>query len=203
MHVFGSRALSLLLLVIYSTWVLQALANDAGFGRLLAQPASGTEPDHIPKKVHFVFVNLKPLSWMEYAAVKSSTAFDPESINLWIPAGDAQPPGPIWERVLAIDRTVLRRMEMPSSVYGIPVRIIQHVSDVSRLKIIYEEGGKPKTPRPCLSRRADRPSCPFQASISIPTSSHSVPPTPSYSMPLPEEPSWPWRAAPPSATPSS
>ena len=118
-----------------------ALAADADFEGLLALPPSKLQPDHIPKKVHFVYVNLQPLTWMEYAAVKAALALTPESINLWIPLDGGDPPGPIWQSVLGINGTVLRRMQMPDSVFGNSVKVIQHVADVVRLMVLHEEGG--------------------------------------------------------------
>ena len=117
------------------------IARDADFEGLLSRPLSEPEPDYIPKKIHFVYVTLMPLTWMEYAAVKASLALTPESINLWIPHDQGDPPGPIWQSVLAINGTVLRRIEMPDSVYGNSVKVIQHVADVVRLMVLHEEGG--------------------------------------------------------------
>ena len=47
-------------------------ARDANYEVVLAQPPPSSPPQRIPKVVHFIFVNLKPLTWVEYAAVSSA-----------------------------------------------------------------------------------------------------------------------------------
>jgi hypothetical protein len=51
-------------------------------------------------------------------------------------------PGEMWMRILAIPGAVLRRMEVPDSVYGNELQVPQHMSDIIRLKVLWDEGGK-------------------------------------------------------------
>ncbi|KAI9883562.1 MAG: hypothetical protein M1823_004660 [Watsoniomyces obsoletus] len=118
-------------------------ALDANYESTLAAPVQQHHSwARIPKVVHFVFVELKSSSWIEYAAVRSArTNIGAEKINIWVPWGQ-EFPGDIWARMLKIPSVVIRRMQMPDSVYGRKVQQLAHISDVVRLKILYEEGGK-------------------------------------------------------------
>jgi hypothetical protein len=78
---------------------------------------------------------------MEYAAIRSAhDVLQVETINLWVPDGPI--PGEMWMRILAIPSTVIRRMEVPDTVYGNELKAPQHVSDIIRLKVLWEEGGE-------------------------------------------------------------
>lgn len=126
------------------------IAKDANFEGILSQPALLPQPSYIPKNAHFVFVYLKELTWMEYAAVRSAhDVLQVERINLWVPSGSF--PGEMWMRILAIPGTVIRRMEIPDTVYGNELKVPQHVSDIIRLKVLWEEGGENAIPEimPC------------------------------------------------------
>jgi hypothetical protein len=117
------------------------IAKDAGFEGLLSQPELLPQPSHIPKNAHFVFVYLKELTWMEYAAIRSAhDVLQVERINLWVPDGAF--PGEMWKRILAIPSIVIRRTEIPDTVYGNELKVPQHVSDIIRLKVLWEEGGE-------------------------------------------------------------
>ncbi|KAI9830359.1 MAG: hypothetical protein M1819_005740 [Sarea resinae] len=116
--------------------------RDAHFEALLAAPPLLPLPEHIPKVAHFVFVYVKEVTWMEYVAIRSAhLALQAEKINLWIPEGDVNLPGEMWKRIMTIPGTVIRQTAIPDTVYNKTVQVTQHVSDVLRLKILWEEGG--------------------------------------------------------------
>ncbi|KAI9739253.1 MAG: hypothetical protein M1834_007466 [Cirrosporium novae-zelandiae] len=120
---------------------IRSYSRDADFDSVLSLPPLSFPPDTIPRTVHFVFVDLKPLTWMEFAAVQGAhLALKAETINIWVPdRGD--PLGKIWEMILDIPGVRFRRIEMPDSVYGHELKILAHISDIVRMKAMYEEGG--------------------------------------------------------------
>lgn len=117
---------------------------DADFESLISRMALDDSPipDHIPNVVHFVFVTITPIGWSEYVAVRSAAVnLKAEIINIWVPM-EADFIGNMWGRVLEIPGVVLRRTEMPDSVYGHKAVALAHRSDFARLKALYSEGGK-------------------------------------------------------------
>lgn len=116
---------------------------DADFDGLISSPASDLPiPAHIPKVVHFVFVTLRPVGWIEYVAIRSASVnIQAEKINIWAPK-EGNFPGEMWERIFEIPGVVVRRVEMPDTVYGNKVKFQAHVSDLVRLKAVYSEGGE-------------------------------------------------------------
>jgi hypothetical protein len=116
---------------------------DADFDSLISSLASDLPiPAHIPKVVHFVFVTLRPVGWIEYVAIRSASVnVHAEKINIWAPK-EGNFPGEMWERIFEIPGVVVRRIEMPDTVYGNKVKFQAHVSDLVRLKAVYSEGGE-------------------------------------------------------------
>jgi hypothetical protein len=116
---------------------------DADFDGLISSLASDLPiPAHIPKVVHFVFVTLRPVGWIEYAAIRSASVnVQAEKINIWAPK-EGNFSGEMWERIFEIPGVVVRRVEMPDTVYGNKVSFEAHVSDLVRLKAVYSEGGE-------------------------------------------------------------
>ncbi|KAI9755574.1 MAG: hypothetical protein M4579_004222 [Chaenotheca gracillima] len=130
-----------LLLFASSFLFLSSLARDAEFDVTLALPPLKQEPVHIPKVAHFVFSNVKNLTWQNYAAVKAAqVVLKVDKINLWVPRNDTLP-GEIWQRTLHIPGAVVRETDIPDSVYGKELKVLAHVSDIIRMKALYEEGG--------------------------------------------------------------
>jgi hypothetical protein len=125
--------------------MLRAVSSlDVDFDGLISRLASDDLPTlaHIPKVVHFVFVQLRPVGWIEYVAIRSASVnIQAEKINIWAPK-EGEFPGEMWERILEIPGVVVRRVEMPDTVYGNKVKHLAHVSDLVRLQVIYLEGGK-------------------------------------------------------------
>ena len=115
-------------------------ARDANYEAIVAQPPPSSPSQRIPKVVHFIFVDLKPLTWIEHAAVSSAWKIvGAETINLWVPS-EPDFPGEMWARVLKIPPVTVRSVEMPDSVFGREIRRIEHVADVVRLRVLHEEG---------------------------------------------------------------
>lgn len=130
----------LLFALIFNTL---GLALEADFPSLFAVPAAAnSEQEYIPKVVHFVLSTVKEASWDVFVAVRAAhDRIEAEKINIWIPT-DAQLQGEMWDRILKIPGTVVRKMDMPDSVYGHKIKKPAHVADVARLKVLYEEGGR-------------------------------------------------------------
>lgn len=129
------------------------VALDVDYESILAAPVHHASVTRIPKVVHFVFVELRPIAWIEYAAVCSAwKIIGAEKINLWVPEGQ-EFPGKMWALVLKIPSVVVRPMRMPNRVFGREIRQLAHTSDVVRLKVLYEEEGK-TPPSPARSRVA-------------------------------------------------
>jgi hypothetical protein len=130
---------------LFGLLMLQAISClDADFDGLISSLASDDSPipDHIPKVAHFVYVTLKPVGWIDYAAIRSAYAnLQAEKINIWAPK-EGNFPGEMWERIFEIPGVVVRRVEMPDTVYGNKVKFEAHVSDLIRLKAVYSEGGE-------------------------------------------------------------
>jgi hypothetical protein len=94
----------------------------------------------IPKVVHFIMLQDKPdteLSMFAYLAVKSAhDMLQPERIILHfhnLPKGK-------WMD-LARPFLTLREVEIPTEVFGIPVKRVEHQADILRLQILQEFGG--------------------------------------------------------------
>lgn len=117
-------------------------SGDAGFEALVARPPKLPLTSTIPKIVHFVMTEVYEFDWLNYAVVRS--AFDwlgAESVNFWLPVGE-ELPGPIWRQVLELQNVTRRDMYVPKRVWGKTMKAVAHMSDVARMKILYEEGGK-------------------------------------------------------------
>ncbi len=116
--------------------------RDVDFGGLIASPPSHPPPYEIPKVAHFIHSQVHRLTWLDYACIR--TAFEylgVGKINIWVPLG-ADLPGDVWKRVQEMSNVVIRRIILSNSVWGIPVVHPAHVSDIVRLKVVYEEGGR-------------------------------------------------------------
>lgn len=120
------------------------VAVDVDFDGLISRLAleNSSIPVYIPKVVHFVYVTLESVGWAEYAAVRSAVVnLHADTINIWVPIeGDF--PDEMWPHILQIPGVVVRRVEMPDTVYGHKVEQQAHVSDLVRLQVMYSEGGE-------------------------------------------------------------
>lgn len=64
-----------------------------------------------------------------------------EKVKIWF-LEDADLPGEIWGRLQRMENVELVRIVMPEIVWGMKVQSIQHWSDLARIKILWEEGGR-------------------------------------------------------------
>ena len=119
-------------------------SSDADFTSLLASShtPSSYSSTPIPKIAHFIYTSGKQVSWPEWFAIRG--AFDNlgvEKVVLWLPIGEEETEGAVWKRVETMKGVEIQRITMPEKVYGhdIPDK---YRSDVARLKILWEQGGK-------------------------------------------------------------
>jgi len=130
--------ISILILHIFTT---TALSREVNFDNIFNDNAY-SETSTIPKVAHFVFTKTRPLAWLEFAAIKSAIVnLQVNTVNIWC-APAATFDGPIWKLVLGFPEVRLREIDMPTSIYGNPIEVPAHVSDVVRLEAVYNEGGK-------------------------------------------------------------
>lgn len=129
-------------LLITQLFTSSALSREVNFDEIFNDSAY-SENATIPKIAHFVFTKTRPLAWLEFAAINSAIVnLQVETVNIWC-APVATFDGPIWQFVLASFPEVrIREIEMPTSIYGNPIEVPAHVSDVARLEAVYTEGGK-------------------------------------------------------------
>ncbi|KAL9638912.1 MAG: hypothetical protein Q9164_001253 [Protoblastenia rupestris] len=99
--------------------------------------------DHIPKVAHFVHTKIKPLTWVEYAVIRSATTttLSVSLTKIWIPEHVTDLPGEIWPRIEALPNVLIVRVVMPDTVWGKRVQHIEHQADLARIKILFSEGG--------------------------------------------------------------
>lgn len=123
-------------------------SGDAGFEALVARPPRLPLTSTIPKIVHFVITEVYEFDWLNYAIVRSALDWlGAERVNIWLPVGE-ELPGPIWAQVLELRNVTTRDMHVPNKVWGKTMKASAHMSDVARMKILYEEGGKSFIPEP-------------------------------------------------------
>jgi hypothetical protein len=109
----------------------------AVFASKIKCPSSGT----IPKIAHFVHAEVKELTWLEWATIRGAVVnLGVETVHIWLPE-DVELKGWIWNRVLVMPEVKLRRIVMPTTVYGAKIDNPERQAAVVRLKILYEEGG--------------------------------------------------------------
>lgn len=119
-----------------------AVSRDVNFDDVFVKDTYSSETSVIPKVAHFVFTKVRPLVWLEFAAIKSAIInLEVETVNIWCPPS-AVSEGSIWQLVLSFPQVRLREVEMPTSIYGHHIEIQAHVSDVLRLEALYAEGGE-------------------------------------------------------------
>ena len=122
--------------------------GSVGFEDLVARPPKLPLTSTIPKIAHFCITEVYEFDWLNYAIVRSALDWlGAERVNIWLPVGE-ELPGPIWGRVLKLQNVTRRDMYVPDKVWGKTMHLPQHMSDVARLKILYEEGGESFLPRP-------------------------------------------------------
>ena len=143
-------AVALLALSLNLRLFVQLLALLTSFGASIPSSpsplaAAPVELSHrtSPRLVHFVWSNSAnfSLSFYHYAAMVAAARFvRPDGLYLWHPPA-AWPTGVWWERAV-LDTGVRDRVrELPTSVFGKPINVTAHRSDVMRLHVLLEEGG--------------------------------------------------------------
>ena len=95
----------------------------------------------IPRVAHFVHADVKELTWLDWAAVRTAVVnLGVEKVNIWVPE-KAELKGWIWNRIQDMPEVTLRKIVMPKTVWGGRIDVPQQQADIIRLKILYEEGG--------------------------------------------------------------
>lgn len=122
-------------------------SGNAGFEELVARPPKLPLTSTIPKIAHFVITEVDEFDWLNYAIVRSAMDWwGAEKVDIWVPMGERLP-GPMWERVLRMQNVTARAMHLPNIVWGKTVNKTQHLADVAKIKVLYEEGGESLLPK--------------------------------------------------------
>lgn len=91
----------------------------------------------IPKVVHFIYLGGRPFSLTHMLAVLSAQIVNgPDSIILHC---SEMPVGPWWERIAPL--VTINHVSRPNEVFGRPVKMLAHMADVIRLRVLKEQGG--------------------------------------------------------------
>ena len=96
----------------------------------------------IPKIVHFCFglsadFGFRPWSLVHYASVRSAyERIKPDAIFFYF---EHEPKGPWWDITLPFIQPV--KVAAPRTIFGRPLRLVQHRADVLRLEKLIEHGG--------------------------------------------------------------
>lgn len=102
--------------------------------------ASRPIQQQIPKIVHYVWVNKEPAPLPIFAYVSVEATLEvvkPDAIYFH---AHTQPIGEWWERIK--DSVTLKVIaQIPTSIFGRPIEVREHVADVVRLEVIREYGG--------------------------------------------------------------
>ncbi len=115
---------------------------DLNFDGIFKAKVKWPSVNPIPKVAHFVYTDVRELAWLEWAAVRGAVAnLGVDKVNIWLPE-QADLKGWIWNRILEMPEVQMRKIAMPKTVYGVSIDTPEQQSDIVRLKILYEEGGK-------------------------------------------------------------
>ena len=93
----------------------------------------------IPKHVHFVSLN-RPFSFLEWLAVVSvRRKLKPDKITVYT---NGQQDSCWWRRILPyVEHQIILSMPGTSSLNGVPIKLLSHMSDFLRVLILYHHGG--------------------------------------------------------------
>lgn len=96
----------------------------------------------VPRKIHFVLFGdgKKVFKFYYMIAILAANRFvKPEKIYFW---HDNLPVGKYWEETKRrVNNLYLVHRERPTEIYGRPVKVIEHCSDIVRLEVLLEYGG--------------------------------------------------------------
>ena len=114
---------------------------DLNFNGVFKANVKWPSANPIPNVAHFVYTDIRELTWLEWAAVRGAVVnLGVDKINIWLPK-KANVKGWIWHRILEMPEVQIRKIVMPETVYGVHIDTPEQQSDIVRLKILYEEGG--------------------------------------------------------------
>ena len=116
-------------------------SHDVRFEDIVSHPPKFPLLSTIPKIGHVVHTQLSEATWRNYASARAFLEnMGVEILNIWVPEGE-ELPGEMWERIINLPNVVVRHFCVPRKVWGKELAHPAHWSDVSRIKILYEEGG--------------------------------------------------------------
>lgn len=116
-------------------------SHDVQFEDLVSRPPKFPLVPTIPKVGHIVHTKLSEATWRNYASARAFLEnIGVEKLNIWVPEGEDLP-GEMWERIRTLPNVIMRPFYVPKMVWGKKLDHPAHWSDVSRIKILYEEGG--------------------------------------------------------------
>lgn len=119
----------------------------ASFEELLANKdddyngvTSAAHDGPFPKVAHFIYTGEMEITWIEWLAVRGATANLKADVMIWLDER-LEPRGRLWERISRMERVTVRRVKLPTTVFGVKITDPSQQSDVFRLQILYTEGG--------------------------------------------------------------
>ena len=116
-------------------------SHDVQFEHLVSRPPKLPLVSTIPKIGHIVHTKLSPATWRNYASARAFLQnLGVERLNIWVPEGE-ELLGEMWDRITKLPNVTVRHFCVPKKVWGKKLDHPAHWSDVSRIKILYEEGG--------------------------------------------------------------
>ncbi|CAF9933758.1 MAG: hypothetical protein ALECFALPRED_005746 [Alectoria fallacina] len=116
-------------------------SHNVQFEDLVSRPPDLSLVPTIPRISHVVHTKLSEMTWRSYT---SACAFvqkiGVEKPDIWVPEGE-ELPDEMREGIKNLPNVVVRPFHDPKGVWGKKLDHPAHLSDVSRIKILYEEGG--------------------------------------------------------------
>lgn len=116
-------------------------SHNVQFEGVVSRPPDLPLVPTIPRISHAVHTKLSEMTWRNYT---SACAFvekiGVEKLDIWVPEGE-ELPDEMWEGIKNLPNVVVRPFHVPKGVWGKKLDHPAHWSDVSRIKILFEEGG--------------------------------------------------------------
>lgn len=93
----------------------------------------------IPKIVHLVYINQRPLKSFNYKCIYSILKHMPD-YKIWI-HNDIEPESEEWKLLTQNDNIVVKKITRINEFDNMPITCVQYESDIIRMNLLYEHGG--------------------------------------------------------------
>ena len=98
--------------------------------------------DRIPRTVHFIYSGNLEITWIQWLAVRAAIVnLGAQEVKIWLDTR-LDPRGDIWERISRMDKVTVNIITMPTVIHGAQIPNVACQSDVLRLQILFDQGGK-------------------------------------------------------------